>query len=89
MISGLGITVDKNIKVIFFKKILAAFKCRRLNVNISFSFQMVALPKKILFCFQNFDLEKKLIALYVNLYENHLTEGNIIIQKYTFMDFEA
>ena len=48
---------------------------------------MAALPKKN--CSQNFDLEKKLIALYVNLYENHLTEGNIIIQKYTFMDFKA
>ena len=41
------------------------------------------------FFFQNFAKEKKLIALYVELYENKCTEDNKIFQKYTFMDSEA
>ena len=46
LFSGPGITIDKTLWISFFKKMLLAFKCRRLDVNISFSFRMVALPKK-------------------------------------------
>ena len=44
--------IDNYLWMLFFNKMLLAFKCRRPNVNISFSFQMVALPKKYVFFFK-------------------------------------
>ena len=78
LILGLGITVGIEFWVSVFKKMLLLFKYCKLDVNISFSFQMVALPKMYFLC-QNFDESnvRKHIELisYFTLREYHIVVG--------------